>query len=151
MCGMHMLIHHPNFFMNYFSHQISHCVIHTHTHTHNNLILSHIHYASMLFNYHLKINNFGWKHILKFYNFQGQKHAQIINTKMCCKHEFHQFQLFLKKIINFKMNSAHLIWNKDNSNLKSIVHKQILSVWNMWRTFETLSNFDHWNFLINGV
>jgi hypothetical protein len=75
--------------------------------------------------YHKKMNNFFSRHIFKIYNFQGQKHIWTKSAKMCCKHEFHQFQLiFLFKLLllqlfpTLRKNRAHLICKKDVWNNK---------------------------------
>jgi hypothetical protein len=94
--------------------------------------------------YRLRQNNICSRHIFKIHDFQGKKHVWTKNVKMCCKHEFHQFQLMicftnqhydppiiLKPIVH--------IWFLKSTFEKKIVYIEILSALNMQK--------DSWSFI----
>jgi hypothetical protein len=128
---LHELFFIPNFSL---------CDTHKHTHTHNNLILFHIHYAFMFFNYHLKMNNFGWntssnsiifkaKNMLKLKTPKCVVNMNFTNFNSYCSFN-HQFE---NERCTFDMKKEQLKFKKDcpQANIECLKHAK-----NFWNTIK---------------
>ncbi len=105
--------------------------------------------------YHINMNNFCLRHILKIDNFQGQKHfwtrcAQKGYIKKFIGSSPFAFLIMNVKILsNFQKECCTFGRKKRCLKKIRIVHFQGLNALNMQKHFLFVSNFEHVNFVIN--